>query len=163
MTAIVNVLRGIGSTMAPGPGQLAMSGRGRVWLVQWLVMVALLLQGCSLITGVSTDRQMGHIGYPDMLSIYTPDSVAVGQVFTVTIRTLGASGCWREDGTDVGVSDLAATVTPYDEYRSVRGTSCSLAVVELTHTAELQFRQKGQATIRFRGRDGSAQRTVLVR
>lgn len=129
---------------------------------RWILMCAVLLGGCSLGTGVGNHRQIGAIGYPDNLLISVPDSVRVGRVFTVSVRTFGADGCWKADGTAVAVDGLTATVTPYDADRTSPGVACTMMVIQITHQADLQFGRAGQATIAFHGRDGTATRQVTV-
>jgi hypothetical protein len=121
--------------------------------------LAVLLGGCDFVTGIGDPPVYGFIGYPDDLAIEIPDTVATAQEFTVTIRTRGADGCWRKDHTAVARSGLAATITPFDVRR---GTTCTLATVEIFHSATLMFSQAGVATVVIQGRDGTAQRSVVV-
>lgn len=127
-----------------------------------LAVVAVLLAGCELVTGVGEARFMGLIGFPDDLEIDVPATVRAGEDFTVTVRTLGADGCWRRDRTEVSVSGLVATVTPWDVDRRHRETACTLATVEITHTATVRFEQTGEGRVDIRGRDGTAERGVVV-
>jgi hypothetical protein len=132
--------------------------------MSWSVVTGTaLLAACTLITGVIEDRQVGRLGYPDYLAISVQDSAVVGQPLGITVRTLGSDGCWRGDGTDMEVSGLTATITPYDVDRETRGTACTQMLVEITHTANLTFGLPGEAHISIRGRDGTVTRTVTVR
>jgi hypothetical protein len=121
--------------------------------------LTVLLGGCNLLTDIGDPPVYGFIGYPDDLAIVMPDTVAMAQEFSVTVRTRGADGCWRKDHTAVTRSGLAATITPFDVRR---GTVCTAATVEIFHTATLMFSQAGVATVVIQGRDGTAQRSVVV-
>jgi hypothetical protein len=121
--------------------------------------LAVLLGGCNPFTGIGDPPVYGFIGYPDDLAIVMPDAVATGQQFTVTVRTRGADGCWQKDRTQVTRSGLEATITPFDVRR---GGTCTMAPVEILHTATLMFAQAGVATVTILGRDGTAQRSVVV-
>lgn len=130
--------------------------------VAFVPLAALLLSGCGLITGVDEDRFQGTIGYPDDVILTIPETVYLGQEFTLTLRTIGADGCWRNDRTDVTLSSLAAAITPYDVRRTERGVDCTMAVVDLLHTANLTFDQAGLARVTVRGRDGMVTESVVV-
>ena len=127
-----------------------------------LAAVTLMLLGCDLLTGPSQDRQIGEIGYPNNVEITIPDSVQSGQAFIVSVRTFGSDGCWRDDGTDVEVRGLIATVTPYDIHRVEAGTACTQAIIEIKHSAQLTFVGSGAAQVSVRGRDGTVTREVTV-
>lgn len=127
-----------------------------------LATVSVLLSACDLSTGVIEQRHVGTIGYPDNLQITLPDTVQAGQSFTVTVRTLGSDGCWERDRTDVDVSGLTATIVPYDTRQVGRGATCTLGIVEIMHDATLTFGQPGVGRIDIRGRDGTAERSVVV-
>jgi hypothetical protein len=127
-----------------------------------LAATVLLLAGCELITGISEERHLGVIGYPDDTRIETPVAVEPGESFTVTVRTYGANGCWRKNRTQVTVVGQQAVVSPFDVYRRGRGIACTDMVVDILHTAELTFVQPGPARITIAGRDGVVERTVIV-
>ena len=126
-----------------------------------ITVLLALVAGCDL-TGISEQRLVGVIGYPDNLSIQVPDTVAAGQDFAVTVRTFGVDSCWRDGGTEVAVSGLTATVTPYDVDRAGRGALCTYEPVEITHSATLGFDQAGTARVEIIGSDGTAERSVVV-
>jgi hypothetical protein len=115
-----------------------------------------------MITGVSEERFVGAIGYPNEVLVEMPETVTAGEPFTVTIRTFGADGCWSGDGADVNVRGLTGTITPYDVHRSGRGVYCTMAEVHLSHSVELSFAAPGAAELAIHGRDGTATRSVLV-
>lgn len=127
-----------------------------------LALVVALVPGCDLVTSVQDQRVLGAIGYPDNMEIAVPDTVAVNEEFDVSVRTFGADGCWQNDGTEVHVAGLDATVSPYDRIRRSSDTNCTMAPVEIEHTATVTFRQAGAAQVMISGRDGTAERSVVV-
>jgi hypothetical protein len=127
-----------------------------------IAFCSLLLTGCELITGVTEERSLGYIGFPDRLQIAVPDTVQRGQAFTVSVRTSGSDGCWQKDRTNVTVSGLAATIRPVDVRRTSRRSMCNLGVPELSHTAQLAFATAGVAEVTIHGRDGSVTESVVV-
>jgi hypothetical protein len=126
------------------------------------LLLALLLAGCELITGVHKDLHVGSIGYPDDLAIQIPEAARVGEPFTVTVRTFGGNGCWERHRTDVSVSGLAATIIPIDAHVRRRGTMCTQAIIDIIHEATIRFDEAGTAAVEIQGRDGTAVRTVAV-
>ncbi len=102
------------------------------------------------------------LGY--VVEVAAPDTVAVGQSFTVTVTTTGPNGCWRKDHTEVSGDGLVAVISPYDFDRRDEdpNTACHQAVVYPEHTAELRFDAPGAATIRVRGRDGTGRELGVV-
>lgn len=126
------------------------------------LLIGVHLSGCDLSTGIHEEQFLGAIGYPDNLDITMPDTVQVGQDFTVTVRTIGPTGCWEWYDTVVGVTDLTATIHPYDLVRSGGDLACTQAIVEIMHTETLTFDQTGVAQIEIIGRDGTAERSVVV-
>jgi hypothetical protein len=71
----------------------------------------------------------------------------------VAVTTYG-DGCHRRGDTEVRVTGLVATVTPYD-YTALPGTPCTRQLVSMRHTAAVTFEQAGTAQIQVRGLDGS--------
>jgi hypothetical protein len=106
---------------------------------------------------------------PDVLE--APDTVAVGQTFGVTVRTIGPNGCWSADGLDVTTSGRVVELTPWD--LNSGADVCTMIYGYLDHSTTLTLDEPGEWTLRARGRrvrgdgesDGSvtAERTVVVR
>lgn len=102
----------------------------------------------------TTAAAPGAMAEPETV-VSAPDTVDAGMPFTVTITTIGASGCWREDGALESVSGLTATLTPHDRViEEIDGmpVSCTGALVSLPRDMSLTFRQTGSATLRVIGR-----------
>lgn len=127
-----------------------------------LALFAVALASCDLSTGLIEERRVGTIGYPENVLIAMPDTVDAGQAFTVTVRTLGPDGCWERDRTEVDVSGLRVTIVPYDIRRVGGGAVCTAAIVEIMHDATLTFGQPGVGRIDVMGRDGTAERSIVV-
>lgn len=125
------------------------------------VVTVVLLAACDLIAEPGEERVRGAIGYPDHVQITVPDTVRSGHTFTLSVRTTGPNGCWRQDGTEVSTNVLVAIVTPYD-IRADRGRMCPQMPREFSHTAELIFAQPGIGLVTVRGRDGTETRSVVV-
>jgi len=106
---------------------------------------------------------------PDVLD--APDTVAVGQTFGVTVRTIGPNGCWSADGLDVATTGRVVELTPWDLNSGAE--ACTMIFGYLDHQATLTLSEPGEWTLRARGRrvrgdgrsDGTvtAERTVFVR
>jgi hypothetical protein len=106
---------------------------------------------------------------PDVLE--APDTVAVGQTFGVTVRTIGPNGCWSADGLDVVTTGRVVELTPWD--LNSGADVCTMIFGYLDHSTTLTLPEPGEWTLRARGRrvrgdggsDGSvtAERTVFVR
>jgi hypothetical protein len=80
-----------------------------------------------------------------------PDTVAVGQPFTIAVRTLGMDACWQADGQDSVVNDRIIEITPYDRGAGT-DRACGEMVVTLTHEQTFTVQTAGEWTIRARGR-----------
>jgi hypothetical protein len=134
-----------------------------------LLAAAFACAACANLAGPGGDRRPGIIEsrYLHAPVLTAPDSVTAGTPFQVTVTTLGFSGCWTEDRTDVTSLAGEAVVRPYDR---VREGPCTQALVNLPHSVQLRFDQPGTASIVVQGvRDdgGNAeptqiQRTVVV-
>ena len=106
---------------------------------------------------------------PEVLE--APDTVAVGQTFGVTVRTIGPNGCWSADGLDGTTSGRVVELTPWD--LNSGADICTMIYGYLDHSTTLTLDEPGEWTLRARGRrvrgggesDGSvtAERTVFVR
>lgn len=143
------------------------------------ILIALLpLMGCDTVFGTDDDPdpEIGIVAWVDppsdnvdatasassilgdYLALSAPDTVEAGVSFDVTVTTLGLNGCWRADREEIeteGDPPTAVTITPYD--RLSGDDACTLAIVALPRTIDLQFDAPGTATIRVVGRevDGS--------
>lgn len=114
--------------------------------------------------------ERGTVVPPNVL--VAPDTVRAGVPFTVTVHTIGVSGCWRADGQDVSVADGVATITPWDAHSGAE--VCTEVLGYLPHQAQVTFATPGVAVVRVAGRrlrlgdrtweqPVSAQRTLVVR
>ena len=70
-----------------------------------------------------------------------PASVSNNQSFTITISTFGGS-CVTAAGADVTITDLVATITPYDV---VSGGICLDYLKPYPRSVELRFNRTGTA------------------
>lgn len=114
-----------------------------------LAFGSVLLGGCGLM-GPDTETRIGdlYIYIPEDLVIEVPDSVAVGQEFTVVVYTKG-DGCIRFHSTRVDIDGNVATITPYDTFPL--GYNCNASVPSsIRHEATIRFTERGKATILFR-------------
>lgn len=85
-------------------------------------------------------------GFPAQVGV--PDSAAVDEPFTVSVRT-AAGRCIRAGPTQVRKNGMTADVRPYDLH--VGGGDCTSDAPFHQHIATLRFDQAGAATIRFIG------------
>ena len=110
---------------------------------------------------VGEGRQLGVLTFfGDSAQVTVPASVAVGEPATVVVLTAGG-GCIRTGDTEVRVVGLDAELTPYDHFPSA-GQVCTADFRLNTHTATVQFTQRGRATVRVRGREQPSGRTITV-
>lgn len=116
------------------------------------VVAVALLGGCNALTG--PDEMIGLVK-----GVEVPDTVQSGQVFVVTVQTAGPNGCWKKARTNLSVSGLTATITPYDLKSS---GYCTQATVEMTHTAEVVFGQPGTGLVKVRGRNDSGTEVSVI-
>ena len=90
------------------------------------------------------------ISYADTAAIIVPDTVRLGQAFTVTV-TAFAGGCIREAGGDhVSIDGLVADVTPL-HVRRVVGNACDSDLILFPQAISLRFDRAGLGRIRFHG------------
>jgi hypothetical protein len=88
--------------------------------------------------------------YADTAAIIVPDTVRLGQAFTVTV-TAFAGGCIREaGGSRVTIHGLVADVTPL-WVRRVAGDACTSDRILFPQTIPLRFDRAGFGRIRFHG------------
>lgn len=111
----------------------------------------------SLLSGCGPEEVLGRVR-----AVEAPDSIDTGERFTVTVTTSGPDGCWKKERTEVSVSGLTAMIAPYDVDTARPGISCTTAVVEIMHTAEVTFARAGAGLIRVRGRDGTDKELSVV-
>jgi hypothetical protein len=117
-----------------------------------LSVVALLacIWSCENSSGLEEDRRVGVIAFfGDPVVIAAPDTVFVGQSFSVLVRTYG-DGCISQGGTEVQSVGLSIDVTPYDVHSGAR--ICTDILNMFDHTAALTIARRGTAEIRFHGR-----------
>jgi hypothetical protein len=131
----------------------------RAVLLPFALALPLALAGCSL----GTDPYQVVVGSINQASIVVPESATAGQAFQVSFRTVGSDGCWGRQRTDVSVSGMTATVTPYDRILTRQGSTCTLEPVVINHAASVTFSTPGEAVIRFVGLNNTFERTVTVR
>lgn len=87
--------------------------------------------------------------YDEPVEVTAPDTVAVGETFTASVRTYG-NGCVEEGSTEVQVNELSATVTPFDRHSGA--DVCPAVLRTHEHQATLAFEEVGDAVVTFRGR-----------
>jgi hypothetical protein len=121
------------------------------------LLTGLLVGGCGWL--LAPDPVLGSV-----VNVDAPDTVGVGQSFTVTVTTTGPNGCWRKDHTEVSVDGLEATITPYDfdEREADPHRACHNAVVYPEHIVELRFDAAGTAVLRVLGREGTGRDVTVV-
>ena len=124
-------------------------------------VAAAILQACS--AGPEFSRVMGEVQlHDDPVEAVVPPSWAEGVEFLALVTTYG--GCHMEQGdTEVVEDGLRAVVTPYDLVEiDPDNPNCPDVLFVWTHTAGVTFRQRGQATVVFRGRRFPGGDTVEV-
>lgn len=137
-----------------------------------LILFACVTTSCSVLADPQVIRSpmIATIDfYNDPIVVHTPDSVRVGNVFPVTVRSYGG-GCITQGHTDVTINGLGAVVTPYDTVvtRAPENYACTMELRHYEHVAHLAFDRPGSAAIRFQGRREpggtiiSVSRTVVV-
>lgn len=114
--------------------------------------------GCDWLTGPAPV----YLGL--VTDVLAPDSVAAGELFTVTVVTSGPNTCWGKERTDVESGRRSATITPYDynqrdeDPHAVSGQ----APPRIEHSVALEFDQTGTGTITIRGRDGTGREISIA-
>lgn len=124
------------------------------------IVLIWLVGGCSLFTAPSEVKR-GIIGYPDDIVAEVPAQAVAGEPFQVSVSTV-VSSCWNGERTDVEIAGLRVTITPYDSRTRSGGIVCTTEVKRFRHTATVVVTETGEATVEFRGRDGSAFRSVVI-
>lgn len=105
-------------------------------------------------------------------AIAAPDSVDAGEAFSITVTTIGATGCWSADGQDDDVGSHVIEITPFDRHSGAN--VCTDNIMFLPHEKSFTLGESGEWTIRALGRrvrtgspeeDGPvvAERTLFVR
>jgi hypothetical protein len=90
------------------------------------------------------------ISYADTAATIVPDTVRLGQAFTVTV-TAFAGGCIRTGGgSRVSIHGLVADVTPL-HVRRVVGNACDSDLILFPQSISLRFDRAGLGRIRFHG------------
>lgn len=116
------------------------------------------------------ERVFGTIEYyEEPISVTVPETVTVGETFSVTVMTYGG-GCIEQGETDVRLEARRAEIRPYD-YNVTPRLPCDTSLHTFEHTATVIFTEVGEAEVVFYGQsvsdDGatntSATRTVTVR
>lgn len=134
-------------------------------VVTWLVSV---LFGCDML-GLDTATRIGVLASNPLSPslgpvqpISVPDSVAVGEEFTVIVYTRGID-CDKAHSTRVAIEGNVALITPYDTYQ-IRGNCITLPAF-FEHRAKIIFTHKRQGTILIRVRisESNRERQTLVR
>ena len=129
----------------------SLSMRSLCWAL-FLLMPLITITSCDDPTGPKEERKIGVIAfYSDPVVITVPDTVLLGDPFSVSVRTYG-DGCVSEDGTEVESTSLSFQITPYDVLTLGRGVICPAIVRHFDHTATLTATQSGTAQITFHGR-----------
>jgi hypothetical protein len=104
--------------------------------------------------------------------IDAPDSVLVGQAFTVTVYSMGVNACWQRVRDDVTIADSVATIRPI--VRVENSASCVGSATLLAHPVRMTFARSGRGLLRAIGQrvdadgrvapiDLTAQRVIVVR
>lgn len=103
-------------------------------------------------------------------AIEAPDTVRAGDAFEVVVNTVAPNGCWRAAGLDTARSGRVVEFTPYDEDSGAQ--ICTQVLTVLRHAVSIVLTEKGEWTLRARGRlvrkgglelEVTAERTVVVR
>ena len=114
----------------------------------------LLVGGCGIL-GLDTETRIGVLFDGSLeFAVVVPDSVILGESFTVVVVTVGSSSCTRIESTRVDIRGNEATITPYDTYKT-RG-DCTADEHWFRHEATIRFMERGEATIFVRIRRGWA-------
>ena len=92
-----------------------------------------------------------------------PDSVAMGEAFTVVLHTNGGD-CTRLNSTRADIEGNMVTITPYDTYKTPHWpvSGCDAYLLLIRHEATIRFMKKGQATVIIRVREREHHRDVRV-
>ena len=135
--------------------------RSRAVPTSSVVLVGLLLGACGIL-GPDEKRVIGTLYDGPIEDVFiVPDSVLVGERFTVTVVTTGG-GRDRKGESDVRTQGNVATITPYD-YEYTGGGDIQAIQYIWIHAASVQFTEVGEARVILRTRfRGDLQRTLRV-
>jgi hypothetical protein len=116
----------------------------------WLLLLAASsLSACQSITsGAETRTGVIDSPYLRTAALVAPDSVNAGTPFTVTVTTLGYSGCWQAVGVREEYFASGVTLVPVDQ---IHDGACTGMLSELPRSASLRLDQPGTATLRVDG------------
>ena len=123
------------------------------------VLLGLLVGACGIL-GPDEKLVVGVLALHNPLVI--PDSVGIGEAFTVTVTTVGSRSCTRTGKTEVKIQDNIATITPYD-YEDVGADVCTTDLYRFTHEATVRFLQVGEALIVIRSRASHARQNTITK
>jgi hypothetical protein len=117
--------------------------------VSLLVLLAAIL-ACHDPVGPTKGSRVGVIAsHGDPVVITLPDTVEVGESFSVSVRTYGG-GCTNLDRTEARSDGMNTDITPYDAHSGAR--ICPDILKWFDHIATIAVQQPGRAQIRVHGR-----------
>jgi hypothetical protein len=123
-----------------------------------------LLAGCDIVETDFDQRLLPafiEMGPSDPPRVELPQSVRVGERFTVRVTTYG-DGCSSKGSTQVNVTGPEVQVSPYDFYRITEGEGCTRELRMHVHEASVWLEEPGAATITVHGRRLPDDETVTV-
>ena len=115
------------------------------------VLLGLLVGACGILFGPSERRVVGLLSTIDPQYYDVPDSVSVGEAFTVYFQTEAEKSCYRRGETEVKIEGNVATITQYN-YRILKADVCALPPLRYGHDATVRFVEVGEAQVILRGR-----------
>jgi hypothetical protein len=125
----------------------------------FLIAVALLAVTYSTSTAQRAPREEARV--PGLIDVSAaarsqvmsmPASVAVGQIFEITVTTSGG-GCERAGDASVVLGESVADVMVYDmTVATLPNVACTMIYKTMPHTAKLRFTKAGEAVVRVWGR-----------
>lgn len=107
--------------------------------------------GATAVTGTAM-HALASGSDADAPPLVVPDTVEVGQDFSITVDTYGPDGCWEAAGTDVNQKDLVIAIVAYDKKEQGSGVMCTMEPVRLPRTLNVAFKAKGVGLITLTGR-----------
>ena len=124
-----------------------------------LVLLGVFVGACGIF-GVEFKRVVGTLSNGEYAFI-VPDSVLVGEPFTVRVETTGG-GRDRKGQVEVQIQGNVATITPYD-YEYTGGGDIQTIQYRWVHLASVRFVEIGEAQVILRTRNmGDLRRTLRV-
>jgi hypothetical protein len=120
------------------------------------IILLILVVGVAFVSA-QTAKEARVIGVIDLNTqsenvIETPKKIKAGEDFEVKILTAGG-GCEREGETSVIMEETTASIFVYDFTTATQpGVVCTQQFKRMPHTAILNFKNKGEITIRLWGR-----------